>query len=80
MSVWESVEALKEFTYRSDHQQLVRGRRDWFFPNQGPTMALWWVPAGHIPEPSECMERLELIRSEGPGPRAFMFSKVFDPE
>ena len=30
MSVWESIEALFEYTYKSDHTQLLRGRAEWF--------------------------------------------------
>ena len=30
LSVWESVEALAEFVYRSDHVWVLRRRREWF--------------------------------------------------
>ena len=30
MSVWESVEALREFTYRSRHTDVLKRRREWF--------------------------------------------------
>ena len=30
MSVWESVEALAEYVYRSDHTAFLRRRREWF--------------------------------------------------
>ena len=30
MSVWESVEALRGFTYRSEHTEFLKRRREWF--------------------------------------------------
>ena len=30
MSVWESIEALADYVYRSDHTAFLRRRREWF--------------------------------------------------
>ena len=79
MSVWESVEALHEFTYRSDHRELLRSRADWFERHEGPFQVLWWVPAGHIPSLEEAKTKLELLTESGPGPAAFTFKDRFDP-
>src|SRR5215470_8415718 len=49
MSVWETVEALKNFVYRSVHTEGLRQRLDWFEKFSGAYLALWWVPGGHIP-------------------------------
>jgi hypothetical protein len=43
-------------------------------------MVLWWVPAGHIPTVAEAIERLELLRRDGPTPAAFTFRSPFTPE
>jgi hypothetical protein len=80
MSVWESREALWEFTYRSDHLAFLRSRRDWFEAPAGPHLALWWVPAGHVPTPQEAVERLAHLRAHGPTPRAFTFREEFAPK
>lgn len=40
-------------------------------------MALWWIPAGHIPEIEEAKERLEHLRRHGPTERAFTFKQRF---
>ena len=45
MSVWESIEDLAAFVYRSGHVDVMRRRREWFEPMK-PYMVLWWVPAG----------------------------------
>jgi hypothetical protein len=43
MSVWESIEDLAAFVYRSGHVDVMRRRREWFEPMK-PYMVLWWVP------------------------------------
>jgi hypothetical protein len=78
MSVWESVDALAEFVYRSAHTQVMRGRKQWFETIR-LYMALWWVPAGHRPTPLEARERLEHLRLHGPTPYAFTFKRRFEP-
>ena len=45
MSVWESVEALKNFVYRTVHAELLRQRHEWFEKFAGAYTALWWVAA-----------------------------------
>ncbi|NDZ80730.1 DUF3291 domain-containing protein [Streptomyces sp. SID10853] len=72
-SVWESVEALKEFTYRSDHLRLLGRRREWFRRMSEHHQAMWWVPAGHRPTAAEAMARIGLLREHGESPDAFTF-------
>ena len=79
MSVWESVEALQAFTYRSDHRELLRGRADWFERHEGPFQVLWWVPAGHIPDVEEAKAKLDQLVASGPTEAAFTFKDRFDP-
>jgi len=80
LSVWESVEAIKAYTYKSDHTDFLRRRREWFKPLDGwPVIALWWVPEGHIPSLEEAKERLTLLRDNGPTEQAFTFRTTFDP-
>lgn len=77
MSVWESLEALHAFVYRSHHLGPLRDRRQWFEPASGPVLVLWWIPRGHIPTVEEAMERLEHLRVHGPSERAFTFRAPF---
>jgi hypothetical protein len=79
MSLWESVEALSEFVYRSDHTPFLRRRREWFQRFGATFMALWWVPAGHIPTLAEAQDRLDILGREGPTPEAFTFRHRFPP-
>ena len=71
MSVWTSVEALKDFMYRTVHVDFLRRRQEWFEKSAGVMTVLWWVSEGHIPGIPEAVERLERLRSQGTGPDAF---------
>ncbi|MER7707011.1 DUF3291 domain-containing protein [Kitasatospora sp. NPDC097605] len=77
MSVWESPEALWDFTYRSGHLDVVRRRREWFERHVEAHLVLWWVPAGHRPSLDEALERLADLRANGPSPRAFTFASAY---
>jgi hypothetical protein len=77
MSVWTDVEALSAFVYRnSDHLAFMRRRKEWFEKIE-VFMALWWVPAGHIPSVAEGMERVSQLRANGPTVSAFTFRETF---
>jgi hypothetical protein len=79
MSVWTSIEALSEFVYRSDHTPFLRRRREWFERPTTAFMALWWIPAGHLPTLAEGTTRLDLLERDGPSPEAFTFRQRFAP-
>ena len=79
MSVWESVESLGDYVYRSDHTGYLRRRREWFERIREAIVALWWVPAGHRPTVAEGIERIEHLRTNGPTPQAFTFRQPFSP-
>ncbi len=77
MSVWESVDALKAFTYSTMHNEVMRKRRQWFEPHLEAYFVMWWIPAGHIPTPMEARERLEYLQAHGESEQAFTFKRVF---
>jgi hypothetical protein len=77
MSVWESVDALQQFVYKSAHVASLRDRKQWFEPLEGPILALWWIPAGHIPTVAEARDRLLILETRGPSPDAFTFRTPF---
>jgi hypothetical protein len=80
MSVWESVETLKHYVYRTTHAELLRQRHEWFEKLSVVYAALWWVPADHLPGIDEAKKRLEHLESHGPTQFAFTFKKVFAPD
>lgn len=77
MSVWESLESLQSFVYKTSHVETLRARKQWFEQIEGPILALWWVPAGHIPSVAEAQERLAYLKEHGPTPQAFTFRTPF---
>ena len=80
LTVWQSIEALHQFTYYSTHTDFYRRRLEWFEKMETPSLVLWWVPAGHIPTVDEAKEQLELLTSLGPTPLAFTFKNRFSIE
>jgi Domain of unknown function (DUF3291) len=79
LSVWESLEALGDFAYRSDHTDVMRLRRTWFHKMAEAYLALWWVPACHRPSVAEAKDRLDHLRVHGPTPHAFTFRRSYTP-
>jgi len=77
LSVWETIEDLHAYVYRSEHTPFVGRRREWFEPHAEPHMTMWWIEAGHVPRIDEAMARLELIRQNGPSLDAFTFKQTF---
>ena len=84
LSVWESVEALRDFAYRSDHVAPLRRRAEWFERISTPHLALWWIPIGHRPSLAEARDRLAHLERYGETQIAFTFRRQFarpsDPE
>jgi len=78
MSVWESAEHLFNYAYKSDHAKVYADRKRWFEKLSTPQLALWWVPAGHIPSVQEAKQRLRYLAALGPSPRAFTFRQRYD--
>lgn len=79
LTVWTSIDALADFTYRSGHKEFLRRRREFFEAPSLPILCLWWVPEGTIPAVPDAVARLEHLRAHGPSPEAFTFRRRFDP-
>lgn len=77
MSVWESLETLRDFAYSSRHIEVLRDRAHWFENLDKPHYCLWWVPVGHVPTVTEGRLRLESYQKHGATPYSFWFSERF---
>ncbi len=77
LSVWESVETLFDYVYRTAHKDIMKQRKKWFKREGNAFMVLWWVPAGHQPTETEAKERLDLLQRDGPSKDAFTFKTTF---
>lgn len=80
MSVWENVESLYKYAYKSDHASFFARRREWFTRAEKPSPVLWWIPEGHIPTLTEAFERVDHLAEHGPTPVAFNFKTRFTVE
>ncbi len=79
MSVWEDIDALFDYVYRSAHTPFLGRRKSWFKPMRDAFLVLWWVPVGHEPELDDALQRLAHLRAHGPSPFAFTFKRRFAP-
>ncbi|MEM7358026.1 MAG: DUF3291 domain-containing protein [Pseudomonadota bacterium] len=77
LSIWESIEQLAAFAYRTEHVQFLRRRAEWFIPMETPSLALWWVEEGERPDHEESLRRLAHLEEHGPTPEAFTFTEKF---
>jgi hypothetical protein len=80
MSVWDSIETLRHYVYKTAHVEIMRHREDWFEKFAGVYLALWWVPAGHIPGIDEAKKRVAHLDAHGPTQFAFTFKQTFEPD
>jgi hypothetical protein len=79
VSVWESIDALFAFTYKTAHTKVMNRRKEWFEPLPGPHLVLWWIPAGTTPTIADAQRRLTYLDQHGPTPEAFTFKMRFAP-
>ena len=53
-----SGDALERFVWQTVHKRFYGRRTDWFEHFEGPSVLLWWVPAGHRPGVEEAVARI----------------------
>lgn len=80
MSVWESVDALFQFAYASDHVDFFRRRAEWFEKMSVPSVVMWWIRAGHTPTTAEAEQKHTHLIEHGATPQAFTFKQRFTVE
>jgi len=79
MSVWQDLDSLRRYVYESEHVEFLRRRRDWFVQSGETRLVMWWTRAGHIPGVVEALDRLALLKAQGPTQEAFTFAVQFPP-
>lgn len=77
MSVWQDLDALKNYVYKSVHLELLKAKNSWFDKMADAHQVLWWIPASHIPSVAEGKEKLRYIQEHGATEFAFNFAKNF---
>ena len=61
----------------TDLKAVFARRYEWFERADGPSMVLWWVPAGSTATVDDALARLTRLTKVGPTAAAFMFKTVF---
>jgi len=79
LSVWQSVEQLKSYVYKSLHGEFFARRRNWFEKYQGEHFAMWWIPKTYLPTVEEGKAKLEYLTLHGDSPECFTFAKPYPP-
>jgi hypothetical protein len=77
LSVWENIEALERFTYKTFHTDFLKRRREWFQSFGKAYFAMWWIRKGHFPTIEEAIEKLEHLQKNGATETAFDFKQKF---
>ena len=77
ISVWQSVEQLKAYVYKSLHGDFFVRRRQWFEKHQGEHFAMWWIRVGHLPTMEEGKAKLEYLELHGDTAECFTFARPY---
>jgi hypothetical protein len=78
ISVWESIEDLKNFVYKSHHIKVFADRTKWFEKMQEAHLALWWIEEGKFPSAEEAKEKLLHLRKYGDSVNVFSFKNSIE--
>ena len=77
VSVWESIEALEKFTYKTFHTDFLKRRKDWFHAFGKASFAMWWIKKGEFPTIEEAVEKLDYLQKNGASELVFDFKHKF---
>jgi Domain of unknown function (DUF3291) len=79
VSVWENIESLENFTYKTFHTEFLKRRKEWFELFGKAYYALWWIPKGHLPTIQEAVDKLDYLQKNGATEAVFNFKDRFLP-
>jgi len=77
ISVWQSVDALEHYVYKTFHTDFLKRRREWFQTYGKVYTAMWWVPEGQFPTVEVAVEKLDDLHRNGASSRVFDFRNRF---
>ncbi len=77
ISVWENLESLFNYTYKSGHIEVFKRKKEWFSKMKMVHMAFWYIPEGYEPTFQDAKQRLDYLNKYGDTPYAFSFKSKF---
>ncbi|NJB70451.1 hypothetical protein GGR42_000913 [Saonia flava] len=80
LSVWESLDTLFKYVYKSDHIEIFKRKKEWFSKISEMHMAFWYIEEGVVPTSKDAKERLLYLNQHGETPYAFTFKNKFTVE
>lgn len=79
ISVWENIESLENYVYRTFHTDFIRRKKEWFEKYGKTHLALWWIPENEFPSVQDAVIKLDELDEHGPSPSVFNFRNKFAP-
>ena len=79
ISVWENIESLENYVFKTLHADFLRRRKEWFQKFGKVTTAMWWIREGEFPSVEEAVDKLARLQQEGPTSSIFDFKSKFPP-
>jgi hypothetical protein len=77
VSVWESIEALEHFVYKTFHTDFLKRKKEWFQTFGKAYTAMWWIPSGQFPTVQQAVNKLDYLQKNGASEIVFDFRKKF---
>ncbi len=74
LSVWKDLESLESFVWNTVHKRFYDRRSEWYDPQPGPRLVMWWVAEAHHPTIAEAKRRLDHLAEHGDSDYAFGWS------
>jgi hypothetical protein len=78
VSVWESIETLENFVYKTFHTDFLKRRREWFQTFGKVHTAMWWIPEGQFPSTQDAVDKLDKLQKNGASELVFDFRNKFE--
>ena len=79
ISVWESIESLEIFMYKTLHSDFLRRRKEWFQKFGKAYFAMWWTPEGQFPTIQDAVDKLDYLQTNGASDLVFDFKNKYPP-
>lgn len=79
ISVWESIETLGDFVFKTFHSDFLRRRKEWFQTYGKIATAMWWIEEGKNPSVEEAVEKLDYLQKNGASDVVFDFKNKYSP-